>query len=80
MTVLLDQAIRDLAVNYGIIYQVEEEPVLETIDQETWEEIAEYRKFLDELEVQRCTDELEKIKKSSVPQINKSPIENDNRR
>lgn len=50
MTVLLDQAIRDLAANYGVIYQVEEGSVLEKVGQETWEEIAEYRKFLDQLD------------------------------
>ena len=62
MTVLLDQAISDLAANYGIIYQVEEEPVLEKVDQETWEEIREYRSFLDGLDYQRCLDDVEKIK------------------
>src|SRR5215211_8024171 len=62
MTVLLDQAIRDLSANYGVIYQVEEEPALEKIEQETWEEISDYRKFLDQLEYQRCLEELEKIK------------------
>lgn len=62
MTVLLDQAIRDLAANYGIVYQVEEEPVFRQLDEETWEEIVEYRKFLDDLEYQRCLEELEKIK------------------
>ena len=61
MTVLLDQAIQDLAANYGVIYQFEEEPVLEKVDQETWEEIREYREFLDQLEYQRCLDELEKV-------------------
>ena len=62
MTVLLDQAIRDLAANYGIIYQVEEEPVLEKVDDETWDEIREYRNFLDGLDYQRCLDEVEKMK------------------
>lgn len=62
MTVLLDQAIRDLAESYGIIYQTEEEPVFQKIDDETWEEIREYRKFLDDLDYQRNLDELEKIK------------------
>jgi hypothetical protein len=61
MTVLLDQAIRDLAESYGIIYQVEEEPVLRQVDDETWEEIREYRNFLDDLDYQRQLDELEKI-------------------
>jgi hypothetical protein len=79
MTVLLDQAIRDLAANYGVIYQFEEEPILEKVEPETWEEIAEYRSFLDQLEYQRCLDELEEIKKSTLPQVNNSPLENDNK-
>src|SRR5258708_38488559 len=62
MTVLLDQAIHDLAANYGVIYQVEEEPALEKVEQETWEDIREYRKLLDEVDYQRCLDELEKLK------------------
>jgi hypothetical protein len=61
MTVLLDQAIRDLTASYGIDNPLGEEPVLERVDQETWEEICEYRKFLDQLEYQRCLDELEEI-------------------
>ena len=80
MTVLLDQAIRDLAANYGVIYQFEEEPVLEKIEQETWEEIAEYRKFLDQLEYQKCLDELEEIMKTTLPQANNGPSEKDNGR
>src|SRR5213593_1986126 len=68
MTVLLDQAIRDLAANYGVIYQFEEEPLLEQIEPETWDEIAEYRRFLDQLEYQKCLDELAEIQNSSVPQ------------
>ena len=62
MTVLLDQAIADLAANYGVIYQFEEEPVLEKVEQETWEDIREYREFLDKLEYMRCLEELEKIR------------------
>jgi hypothetical protein len=80
MTVLLDQAIRDLKANYGVIYQFEEEPILEKVDQETWEEISEYIKFLDQLEIQKCSDELEEIRKSTVPQVNSSPFENATRR
>jgi hypothetical protein len=80
MTVLLDQAIRDLKANYGVIYQFEEEPVLEKVEQETWDEIAEYRKFLDQLEYQKCLDELEEIMSSTLPQVNNRPVENDNRR
>jgi len=62
MTVLLDQAIRDLKANYGVIYQFEEEPILEKLDQETWEEIREYREFLDKLEYIKCLEELQEIK------------------
>ncbi len=69
MTVLLDQAIQDLAANYGVIYQFEQEPVLEKVEQETWEDIREYKKFLDDLDYQRCLDELEKIKAGSVSQL-----------
>ena len=79
MTVLLDRAIRDLAVNYGLIYQFEEEPVLEQVDQETWEEIVEYRKFLDQLEIQKCSDELAEIMRTTLPQVKTGSIENDNR-
>ena len=64
MTVLLDQAIRDLAENYGVIYQFEEEPVLEKVEQETWEDIREYRELLDKMEYLKCLDELEKIKRN----------------
>lgn len=80
MTVLLDQAIRDLAANYGVIYQFEEEPVLEKIEQETWEEISEYRKFLDQLEYQKCLDELEEIMRNPLPPENNSSFENENKR
>ena len=71
MTVLLDLAIRNLAENYGTVYHAEDvpEPVpalelpdLVTVDEETWEEICEYRRLLDELEVLRLSEELEKIK------------------
>jgi hypothetical protein len=80
MTVLLDQAIRDFAASYGNHSPLGEEPFLRNVDQETWEEIREYRRFLDELEYQRCLDELEKIKVSSAPQVNTRPFENDNRK
>lgn len=62
MTVLLDQAIRDLAEGYGVEHHQEVEPVLRELPQETWEEICEYRKLLNELDYQRCLDELEEIK------------------
>ena len=63
MTVLLDQAIRDLAENAGVIYQFEEEPIFEKVDEDTWEDICEYRKLLDQLDYLRCLDEIEQIKK-----------------
>jgi hypothetical protein len=62
MTVLLDEAISELAERHGTVYSVEEEPVLEKVGEETWEEIREYRRFLDQLDYQKCLDELEKIK------------------
>ena len=69
MTVLLDQAIRNLAEGYGTIYQSEDEPVpimevpdMVAADEETWEDICEYRRLLDELEYLKCLEELEKIK------------------
>jgi hypothetical protein len=64
MTVLLDQAIRDLAANYGLDYLFEEEPILEQVEPETWEDIREYREFLDQLEYLKCLGELEKIKQT----------------
>jgi len=62
MTVLLDQAVSDLAANYGVIYQFEEDPVLEKVEQETWEDIREYRALLDKIDYLKCLDELEEIK------------------
>ena len=50
MTVLLDFAIQEFAASYGNPAPIGEEPYLRNVDQETWEEICEYRKFLDELE------------------------------
>ena len=67
MTVLLDQAIRDLAENYGVVYQVEKDPVLVNVEPETWEDVCEYRKFLDELDYQKCVDEVQKIKNDVTP-------------
>jgi len=64
MTVLLDQAIQDFAASYSKESAYSEQSFLRNADQETWEEICEYRKFLDELEVQKLTEELEKIKRN----------------
>ena len=60
MTVLLDQAIRELKASYSVHSPQPEELILEIVDQETWEEICEYRRFLDEMEYQKCLGELEK--------------------
>ena len=62
MTVLLDRAIHDLAESYGTEYQPIEEPVLERLDVETWEEILEYRELLDRLDYLACLEEIEEIK------------------
>jgi hypothetical protein len=63
MTVLLDQAIRDLSESYGTEYhpQPPAEPVLEKLDQETWEDVREYRELLDRLDYLNCLADLEKI-------------------
>lgn len=61
MTVLLDQAIRDLAQIYNVEFpqgEQTEEPIIE----ETWEEVCEYRAHLDRLDYLRCLVEVEKIK------------------
>jgi hypothetical protein len=62
MTVLLDQAIQNFAASFGRQGSLAEGAFLRNVDQETWEEICEYRRFLDELEYQKCLGELEKIK------------------
>jgi hypothetical protein len=65
MTVLLDEAIREFAASYGTQSPLEDVKILQNVDQDTWEEICEYRRFLDDLEYQKCLGELE---------INKKPI------
>jgi hypothetical protein len=62
MTVLLDQAIRDLAENSGVIYQFEDEPDLRNIEVETWDDIREYRELLDKLDYLKYLDELKQFK------------------
>lgn len=64
MTVLLDQAIRELALRYQAESQFTDELDLRTVSDETWEEICEYRRMLDGLDYERCLDELDAIKKS----------------
>ncbi len=61
MTVLLDQAIQDLSASYGTVSPFQD-PFIQEVSDETWEEICEYRKLLDDLEYQKCLRELEKIK------------------
>ena len=63
MTVLLDQAIRELAERHGTVYSLQEEPVTKEVKTETWEEYREYRGLLDEMEYLKCLEELEKIKR-----------------
>lgn len=62
MTVLLDQAIRELAESYSPENLPEEEPVIEETQEVTWEEICEYKQHLDRLDYLKCLIELEKIK------------------
>ena len=64
MTVLLDQALEDLARSFGVQSPLSEGSFLRNADQETWNAICEYRKFLDDLVYQRCLGELEKIKRN----------------
>ena len=62
MTVLLDEAIREFAASYGTQSPIEDMQILQKVDQETWEEISEYRRALDDWEYQKCLGELEKMK------------------
>src|SRR5688572_6585312 len=61
MTVLVDFAIREFIASYGTHGPLVEEPDLRNVDQATWEEICEYRRFLDRLDCQKCLNELEKM-------------------
>jgi len=79
MTVLLDQAITELAERHGTIYSLREEPSFEQMQEETWEEYREYRELLDQLKIFRCQEELEEIKGNVVPEIITNPLRNDNR-
>ncbi len=62
MTVLLDQAIRELAERHGTVYSLQEEPLTDEVQPETWEEYKEYRTLLDEMDYLKCLEELEKLK------------------
>jgi hypothetical protein len=74
MTVLLDEAILFYADSQGFNYhpEFEEEPVLEKVDQQTWEEIREYRRFLDQLEYLRCLGEMKDIANRAVQNENRN--------
>src|SRR5215207_1762014 len=62
MTVLLDQAIHDLAERYSVERHFGTEPALEKVEPETWEEICELRRLLDQVDYLKCLDELEQFK------------------
>jgi len=62
MTVLLDQAIHDLAEKYRVEREFTKLPALETVEAETWEEIREYRRLLDQLDYLKCLEEIKQIK------------------
>ena len=64
MTVLLDQAIYDLAERYRVESQLGEALVLERVEPETWEEIREIRRLLDQVDYLNCLDELEQFKRN----------------
>jgi hypothetical protein len=63
MTVLLDEAIREMAEKYRAGNNHLEESVIEKVRDETWEEILEYRKELDRMDYERCLVELENFKR-----------------
>ncbi len=63
MTVLLDQAIRELAEPHGTIYSFEEETSRGPLQPETWDEYGEYRTLLDEMDYLKYLEELEKFKR-----------------
>lgn len=64
MTVLLDQAIRELVESYEAEYHLDKEPVIEEVREDTWEELCEYRETLDRIDYLRCLVRLEIIKQN----------------
>jgi hypothetical protein len=62
MTVLLDQAIHDLAERYTAERELQEAPVLEKVEPETWEEICEVPGLLDQVDYLSCLEELAQFK------------------
>lgn len=63
MTVLLDKAIHDMAQSYGVEFP-QEEPIEIAPSIETWEEICEYRAFLNQLDFLDFLSQSEKIKQN----------------
>ena len=62
MTVLLDQAINELAERYSVERELQEPPVLEKVEPETWDEICEIRRLLDQVDYLQCLEEIEQFK------------------
>ena len=62
MTVLLDQAIHDLAEKYEVERRIEEAPAFDKVEPDTWEEICELRRLLDEVDYLSCLEEIEQFK------------------
>jgi hypothetical protein len=62
MTVLIDQAIYDLAERYMAERQSGQDPILELVGRETWEDVCEARRLLDQLHCLKCLGELEELK------------------
>ena len=62
MTVLIDQAIYDLAQRYSVERQLGHDPLLDMATPETWEDICEVRRLLDQLDYLKCMEELEEFK------------------
>jgi hypothetical protein len=63
MTVLLDQAIHDLAERYSVEHLIPHEPAELVRKEETWQDYREYMEHLDRLDYLKCLVELEKLKK-----------------
>src|SRR5690349_14438067 len=62
MTILFDQAIHDLVERYKVERNSREAPALEKVEPETWEEIREVRRLLDQVDYLNCLDELDQLK------------------
>jgi hypothetical protein len=61
MTVLVDQALRELAESYNSTNHLEG-PQSGNVRETTWEELCEYRRLLDELDYAKCLRDFEKFK------------------